>query len=151
MLPCFFQSLSELCICIFLKLLNIFVYKFFMCSSHFFYWFSLPDLANANEFPRDFWGISLQEQPDKYYFVIRGQRLVMEAESSIQTIMEKLQSYKTRVALNFEVAWNVQFMNSKFLIASQNLWLNWKAHLIFYYYLIIRCTWFTLAELVWDW
>nr|XP_016452819.1 PREDICTED: mediator of RNA polymerase II transcription subunit 20a-like isoform X1 [Nicotiana tabacum] len=58
--------------------------------------------ANALEFPRDFLGISLQEQPNKYYFVIRGQRLILEAESSIQTIMEKLQSYKTRVALNFE-------------------------------------------------
>ncbi|CAH9143350.1 unnamed protein product [Cuscuta epithymum] len=41
-------------------------------------------------------------EPGKYYFVLRGQCLVMEAESSIQTIMEKLQSYKTRVALNFE-------------------------------------------------
>ncbi|VFQ81334.1 unnamed protein product [Cuscuta campestris] len=62
----------------------------------------LRDQANANEFPRDFLGISLHEQPDKYYFVLRGQRLIMEAESSIQTTMEKLQSYKTRVALNFE-------------------------------------------------
>ncbi|KAL6554921.1 Mediator of RNA polymerase II transcription subunit 20a [Orobanche gracilis] len=34
--------------------------------------------------------------------VIRGQRLVVEADSSIQMIMEKLQSYKTRVALSFE-------------------------------------------------
>lgn len=59
--------------------------------------------ANAMEFPRDFLGISLQEQPNKYYLVIRGQRLIVEAESTIQTIMEKLQSYKTRVALNFEV------------------------------------------------
>ncbi|KAF3630083.1 Mediator of RNA polymerase II transcription subunit 20a [Capsicum annuum] len=58
--------------------------------------------ANALDFPRDFLGISLQEQPNKYYFVIRGQRLIVEAESSIQAIMEKLQSYKTRVALNFE-------------------------------------------------
>lgn len=56
-----------------------------------------------NEFPRDFVGISLAEQPGKYFLVIRGQRLVVEAESSIQMIMEKLQSYKTRVALNFEV------------------------------------------------
>ncbi|KAL3506410.1 hypothetical protein ACH5RR_031792, partial [Cinchona calisaya] len=55
------------------------------------------------EFSRDFLGISLQEQNNKYYFVIRRQRLTVEAaESTIQTIMEKLQSYKTRVALNFE-------------------------------------------------
>ncbi|KAM3383261.1 hypothetical protein P3S68_008836 [Capsicum galapagoense] len=59
--------------------------------------------ANALEFPREFLGISLQEQPNKHYMVIRGQRLVVEAESSIQVIMEKLQSYKTRAALNFEM------------------------------------------------
>jgi mediator of RNA polymerase II transcription subunit 20 len=62
----------------------------------------LKEQANQNEFPRDFLGISLPEQPNKYYFVLRGQRLVLEADSTIQTIMEKLQSYKTRVALNFE-------------------------------------------------
>ncbi|CAN4116793.1 unnamed protein product [Withania somnifera] len=67
-----------------------------------FYKPMLREQANALEFPRDFIGISLQEQPNRYYFVIRGQRLVLEAESSIKMIMEKLQSYKTRVALNFE-------------------------------------------------
>ncbi|GFP87245.1 mediator of RNA polymerase ii transcription subunit 20a [Phtheirospermum japonicum] len=41
-------------------------------------------------------------EPGKYFLVIRGQRLVVEAESNIQMIMEKLQSYKTRVALSFE-------------------------------------------------
>ncbi|EPS64302.1 hypothetical protein M569_10471 [Genlisea aurea] len=60
------------------------------------------DQMAGNEFPRDFVGISLAEQPNSYFLVIRGQRLVVEAESSIQTIMEKLQSYKTRVALCFE-------------------------------------------------
>ncbi|XP_037491335.1 mediator of RNA polymerase II transcription subunit 20a isoform X2 [Jatropha curcas] len=34
--------------------------------------------------------------------MIRGQRLVVESDSSIQNIMEKLQSYKSRVALLFE-------------------------------------------------
>ncbi|CAN4094523.1 unnamed protein product [Withania somnifera] len=62
----------------------------------------LKDQANASEFPSDFSGISLQEQPNKYYMLIRSQRLIVEAESSILTIMENLQSYKTRVALNFE-------------------------------------------------
>ncbi|KAK7819345.1 mediator of rna polymerase ii transcription subunit 20a [Quercus suber] len=55
------------------------------------------------EFPRDFLGVSVPEQPNKYYLIIRGQRIVLEADSSIQTIMEKLQSYKTRLALNFDV------------------------------------------------
>ncbi|RWR76632.1 mediator of RNA polymerase II transcription subunit 20a-like protein [Cinnamomum micranthum f. kanehirae] len=54
------------------------------------------------EYPRDFLGISLQEQPNKYYCIIRGQKIVLEADSSIQMIMEKLQSYKSRVSLNFE-------------------------------------------------
>lgn len=60
------------------------------------------DQAHAAEFPRDFLGITMQEQPNNYYMVIRGQRLVVEAEATVQNIMEKLQSYKTRVALNFE-------------------------------------------------
>ncbi|GKF12225.1 mediator of RNA polymerase II transcription subunit 20A, partial [Tanacetum coccineum] len=62
----------------------------------------IKDQSNASEFPCDFLGISLPDQPNKYYFVLRTHRLVLEADSSIQTIMEKLQSYKTRVALNFE-------------------------------------------------
>ncbi|KAL5572370.1 hypothetical protein UlMin_021967, partial [Ulmus minor] len=39
---------------------------------------------------------------NKYYFIIRGQKLVLEAESSILMIIEKLQSYKSRVLLMFE-------------------------------------------------
>ena len=61
------------------------------------------DPSSPSEFPRDFLGIFLPEQPNKYYFIIRGQRIVLEADSSMVTIMEKLQSYKSRVALNFEV------------------------------------------------
>ncbi|KAL2934398.1 Mediator of RNA polymerase II transcription subunit 20a, partial [Bienertia sinuspersici] len=48
------------------------------------------------EFPRDFLGISISDQPNKYYFIIRGQRIVLEADITIQAIMEKLQSYKSR-------------------------------------------------------
>ncbi|PSS20778.1 Mediator of RNA polymerase II transcription subunit 20a like [Actinidia chinensis var. chinensis] len=62
----------------------------------------IREQAPTAEFPRDFLGITLPEQPNKYYFVIRGQKIVLEAEQTIQAIMEKLQSYKTRVALNFE-------------------------------------------------
>ncbi|PON81620.1 Mediator complex, subunit Med [Trema orientale] len=67
-----------------------------------FYKPMLRDQALLAEFPRDFLGISLPEQPNKYYFIIRGQRLVLEADSTILTIMDKLQSYKSRVSLNFE-------------------------------------------------
>ncbi|GMJ15720.1 MEDIATOR 20A, MEDIATOR 20 [Hibiscus trionum] len=67
-----------------------------------FYKPMLRDQALAAEFPREFIGISLPEQPNKYYFILRGNKIVLEADSSIQLIMEKLQSYKSRVALNFE-------------------------------------------------
>ncbi|GAB2291883.1 Mediator of RNA polymerase II transcription subunit 20a [Dionaea muscipula] len=60
------------------------------------------DQSMAAEFPRDFLGISLPDEPYKYYFVVRGQRIIVEADLSIQAIMDKLQSYKLRVALNFE-------------------------------------------------
>lgn len=63
------------------------------------------DQALSAEFPREFIGISLPEQPNKYYFVLRFNKIVLESDSSIQLIMEKLQSYKSRVALNFEVIW----------------------------------------------
>ncbi|KAK9274434.1 hypothetical protein L1049_021681 [Liquidambar formosana] len=67
-----------------------------------FYKPMIREQAVPTDYPRDFLGISLPEQPNKYYFIIRGQRIVLEADSSIQTIMEKLQSYKSRVALIFE-------------------------------------------------
>ncbi|CAK7352482.1 unnamed protein product [Dovyalis caffra] len=62
----------------------------------------LREPSQAAELPREFFGISLPEQPNKYYFIIRDQRIVLEADSSIQTIMEKLQSYKSRIAVYFE-------------------------------------------------
>jgi len=68
-----------------------------------FYRPNLRDQSLSAEFPRDFLGISLMEQPNKYYFIIRGHKLAVEADSSILTIMEKLQSYKSKVTLNFEV------------------------------------------------
>lgn len=66
-------------------------------------WIGKPDQSQAAEFPRDFLGIAMPEQPNKHYFILKGQKLVIEADSSIQTIMEKLQSYKLRVGLYFEV------------------------------------------------
>ncbi|ONH97617.1 hypothetical protein PRUPE_7G201200 [Prunus persica] len=67
-----------------------------------FYKPMIREQALAGDFPRDFLGIALPEQPNKYYLIIRLQRIVLEADSSIQMIMEKLQSYKSRVSLNFE-------------------------------------------------
>lgn len=63
----------------------------------------MSDQSLPTEYAKDFLGLSLQEKPNKYYFIIRTSQLVVEADSSILTIMEKLQSYKNRVSLNFEV------------------------------------------------
>ncbi|KAK6941305.1 Mediator complex, subunit Med20 [Dillenia turbinata] len=71
------------------------------------------DQALTSELRRDFLGLSMHDQPNKYYFIIRAQRLVIEADLSIQTIMEKLQSYKMRVALNFE---GIQYRLGDFLL-----------------------------------
>ncbi|XP_026447109.1 mediator of RNA polymerase II transcription subunit 20a-like [Papaver somniferum] len=60
------------------------------------------DQSSQNDYPKDLLGVSLPEQPDKYYFVLRSHRLVFEADSNIQSIMEKAQSYKARIALTFE-------------------------------------------------
>ncbi|CAN6455555.1 unnamed protein product [Victoria cruziana] len=62
----------------------------------------LRDQNVAAEFARDFLGISLNEQPNKHYFILRGSRIVVEADSTILTIMEKLQSYRSRLSLFFE-------------------------------------------------
>lgn len=62
------------------------------------------DQTIPSEIPRDFIGMSLPEQPNKFYFTLRSHRIVVEADLSIQNIMEKLQSYKSRVALVFEVS-----------------------------------------------
>ncbi|MCL7032454.1 hypothetical protein MKW94_015057 [Papaver nudicaule] len=60
------------------------------------------DQSSQNDYPRDLMGVSLPEQPHKYYFILRTNRIVFEADTNIQSIMEKAQSYKARVALTFE-------------------------------------------------
>lgn len=69
------------------------------------------DQAVPSVYARDFLGISLPEQPNKYYFIIRGQKIVLEADSTIQTIMDNLQSYKSRISVNFE---GVQYLLGDF-------------------------------------
>ncbi|KAK4746826.1 hypothetical protein SAY87_025863 [Trapa incisa] len=60
------------------------------------------DQAAVSEIPRDFIGMSLPERPNKFYFTLKNHRIVVEADLSIQNIMEKLQSYRSRVTLVFE-------------------------------------------------
>jgi hypothetical protein len=38
-----------------------------------------------------------------YFSIVRAQRLVLETDAAFTRVMLKLQSYKARVALNFEV------------------------------------------------
>ena len=61
------------------------------------------DQSVTIDFPCDFLGISMLEQPNKYYFIICGHKIVLEVDSSILLIMEKLQSYNSKVALHFKV------------------------------------------------
>ncbi|KAG5129928.1 hypothetical protein JHK84_036325 [Glycine max] len=85
-----------------------------------FYRPNLRDQSVTIDFPRDFLGISMLEQPNKYYLIIRGQKIVLEADSSILLIMEKLQSYKSKVALHFEVRFPL-FLFLCFCFCSLNL------------------------------
>uniref|UniRef100_K4D1A3 Mediator of RNA polymerase II transcription subunit 20 n=1 Tax=Solanum lycopersicum TaxID=4081 RepID=K4D1A3_SOLLC len=67
-----------------------------------FYKPMLKEQENESQFPQQFLGASLQEQPDKFYMALSRKRLIAEEESSIQTIMENLQSYRIKFALNCE-------------------------------------------------
>jgi len=80
-----------------------FYFFFFLFSEILSFLLIFTDPSTPIDFPRDFLGISMLEQPNKYYFIIRGHKIVLEADYSILTIMEKLQSYKSKVALHFEV------------------------------------------------
>ncbi|XP_006350435.1 mediator of RNA polymerase II transcription subunit 20a-like [Solanum tuberosum] len=62
----------------------------------------LKEQANASEFSQKILGVSLQEQPNKFYMELSRQRLVVKAESSMQMIKENLQSYRMKVAVNRE-------------------------------------------------
>ncbi|XP_008812785.2 mediator of RNA polymerase II transcription subunit 20a-like [Phoenix dactylifera] len=67
-----------------------------------FYRPMLRDASTPGDLPRDFLGIALHDHPGSYFFLLRAHRLILQADSSIQSLMEKLQSYKARVVLNFE-------------------------------------------------
>uniref|UniRef100_M1DKN1 Mediator of RNA polymerase II transcription subunit 20 n=1 Tax=Solanum tuberosum TaxID=4113 RepID=M1DKN1_SOLTU len=58
----------------------------------------LKEQANALEFPQNFLGVSLQEQPDKFYMAISRNDWLWK-----QTIMENLQSYRMKLAVNCEM------------------------------------------------
>ncbi|KAJ3705871.1 hypothetical protein LUZ61_009576 [Rhynchospora tenuis] len=59
-------------------------------------------LPQPSDLPRDLIGISLHDLPNEFLFVMRSQRLILRAQSSVQTVIDKLQSYKGRFFINFE-------------------------------------------------
>lgn len=56
------------------------------------------------ECARELWGVSFSEVPDKYYFALRQEHMVVEADAIMQGIMEKLQVYRNRLTILFEVS-----------------------------------------------
>uniref|UniRef100_A0A453KTG1 Mediator of RNA polymerase II transcription subunit 20 n=2 Tax=Aegilops tauschii subsp. strangulata TaxID=200361 RepID=A0A453KTG1_AEGTS len=52
--------------------------------------------------PRELLGVALHERPGLYFSILRNQRLVLQADAAFSQVMEKLQSFKARVNLNFE-------------------------------------------------
>lgn len=53
--------------------------------------------------PGELLGVALHERAGLYFSILRTQRLVLQADAAFPQVMEKLQSYKARVSLNFEV------------------------------------------------
>ncbi|XP_078441597.1 TATA-binding related factor (TRF) of subunit 20 of Mediator complex isoform X2 [Wolffia australiana] len=66
-----------------------------------FYRAMMRDPAAPVDCTKDFLGLVLHDNPDKNYFFVRG-RIVVEADVAMVAIMDKLQSFKARVSLNFE-------------------------------------------------
>lgn len=55
------------------------------------------------DLPRELLGVALHDRPDLFFSIVRAAKLVLQADAAFPQVMEKLQSYKARVALNFEV------------------------------------------------
>eukprot|EP00850_Spirogloea_muscicola_P007596 SM000039S14426 [mRNA] locus=s39:43955:45199:- [translate_table: standard] len=51
---------------------------------------------------RDLFGVSFSAAPGSHVLVLRSERLVVECQSSVQALMEKLQLYRHRLSLLFE-------------------------------------------------
>jgi hypothetical protein len=62
-----------------------------------------PAVQQHPDLPRELLGVALHERPGLYFSIVRAQRLVLQADAAFPQVMEKLQSYRIRVALNFEV------------------------------------------------
>ncbi len=47
--------------------------------------------------------MTFTEAPDKIFFVLRQEHMVVEADATMQAIMERLQVYRNRLTVLFEV------------------------------------------------
>ncbi|KAL2653927.1 hypothetical protein R1flu_022055 [Riccia fluitans] len=54
------------------------------------------------EAARELLGLTFSEVPNKHYFVLRGEHMVVETHANMQNIMEKLQLYRNRLTIFFE-------------------------------------------------
>ncbi|CAL9053097.1 mediator of RNA polymerase II transcription subunit 20a-like [Musa acuminata AAA Group] len=59
-------------------------------------------VPTPGDLPRDFLGLTLHDRPGAYFFILRHHRLILQADANVQSLMDKLQSYKARVVLHFE-------------------------------------------------
>ncbi|MCO5581633.1 hypothetical protein L7F22_035522 [Adiantum nelumboides] len=60
------------------------------------------DAAIPVDCARDILGVLFSDCPTKYFFILRAEHMVVEADSNIQEIMEKLQTYRNRLTFMFE-------------------------------------------------
>eukprot|EP00249_Psilotum_nudum_P010851 c22809_g1_i2 orf=133-624(+) len=51
---------------------------------------------------RELLGVSFSEMQSKYFFILRAEHMVVEADANITAIMEKLQTYRNRLTVMFE-------------------------------------------------
>jgi hypothetical protein len=75
----------------------------FNFSSHLFYVFVIVDQGLPVDCARELLGVTFSEAPEKHYFVLRQEHMVVEADATMQAIMEKLQVYRNRLTILFEV------------------------------------------------
>jgi len=60
------------------------------------------DQALPVDCARELLGVTFSEAPEKHYFVLRQEHMVVEADATMQAIMEKLQVYRNRLTILFE-------------------------------------------------
>ncbi|GBG72221.1 hypothetical protein CBR_g11153 [Chara braunii] len=72
-----------------------------------------PSSAAEVSAAKELFGASFSELPRKYFFVLRQEFIVVEAATSIQAVMERIQLYLNRLSVSFE---GVCFQVGDFLV-----------------------------------